>query len=465
MLLKYNRLSRRSFLRRAAGGIALAPFVPWLQAHGQASPPPRRVILFYWPNGISAGESSRFWPQGGETDFTIGSNEVLTDLFAAHRDHVVVLNGVTNRLRPDEYHGHETTAGELWTGYGVVEGVLGGRPEEDGYSRWAGGESVDRLMVRELAQRNGGQRPTPFGAVNLGVDWTVNTQINEAGLTSALIWDGREQPIQPEANPSSAYRTLFGSFVPSGETNPEQLRRRGLLNFLRADLGRLRATLGRADQAKLDAHLTGIRELEQRLGFGNGQGLGCEMPAQTQGVNVDRQDVRPALDAMIDIAVAALACNLTQVLTFQVGYNTWWHTLHWLDVPANGCPHHCLNHDGARDENTRGTHIAGVWGMNQFKRLIDRLRSVPEGDGTLLDNTACLFLTDFADADSHWTGNIPCVLAGGSSAWRTGRYLQFGAQSRWRAHNEVLLSLVHFLGLDHVQRVGEAGTGPLPGLV
>lgn len=463
MLMPQFSMSRRSLLGKMAAGAALAPFVPWLEAHGQSSPPPRRVLLFYWPNGVSAGESSRFWPRGSETEMVVDADDVLAPLLANHAGNVNVINGVTNRLRPDEYHGHETTSGELWTGYGVVEGQLGGRPEEDGYTRWGGGESVDRLMARELAARNGGSRPTPFGPVNLGVDWTVNTQINEAGLTSALVWDGREQPIQPEANPSSAFRTLFSG----GITDPgsaAQQRRRSVLDFVRGDLGRLQTKVGAADRAKIDAHLTGLRELERRLVNGGGLASSCSAPTSAQDVQPNQRDIRPELNAMLDIAVAALACNLTQVMTFQMGYNTWWNTLFWLDDPANRCPHHCLNHDGAANENQRGTHLAGVWGMAQFAALIDRLAAVPEGDGTLLDHTAVLFLTDFADADSHWTGNIPCVLAGGSTAWRTGRHLRLGREDQWRPHNEVLLSLVHFLGLEHISRVGEAGAGPLPGL-
>lgn len=452
------RLSRRALLRNLAVGAAAAPFVPWLEAHAQTSAPLRRVLLFYWPNGISAGESTRFWPTGSETDFSVGPNDVLHSLLSRHKANTLVLNGITNRLRPGEYHGHETTAGELWTGHGVVQGRLGGRPEEDGYTRWGGGESVDRLMARELTARNGGQRATPFGAVNLGVDWTVNTQINEAGLTSAMIWDGREQPIQPEADPRAAFRTLFG-----GGAGADMARRQSIIDFVRGDLRRLEGRVGAADKAKIDAHLSGLRDLERRLSSGSvALPPQCAAPTGTE-VAPDTRDIRPSMEAMMDIAVAALSCQRTQVLTFQVGYNTWWNTLHWLESPANGCPHHCLNHDGAEGDNTRGTHLAGVWGMEQFTRLVDKLAAVPEGDGTLLDHTAVVFLTDFADAGSHWTGNLPCVIAGGRAGLRTGRSLRFGTQeSQWRAHNDLLLSLVHFLGLDHVTQVGDVGAGPLP---
>ena len=103
------------------------------------------------------------------------------------------------------------------------------------------------------------------------------------------------------------------------------------------------------------------------------------------------------------------------------------------------------------------------WYAEQFAYLVGKLKDVPEGDGTMLDNTVVLWINEQGNGDTHSRDNIPVVLAGsGGGYFRTGRYLDFGGL----AHNDLFVSVLNAMGDESVTTFGidEICNGPLPGL-
>ena len=100
-----------------------------------------------------------------------------------------------------------------------------------------------------------------------------------------------------------------------------------------------------------------------------------------------------------------------------------------------------------------------------FAYLLDRLDSIPEGNGTMLDNTLVVWGSELGKGNSHSFQNIPFVLAGGlAGSVKTGRFLNYPNTTM---HNRLLVSICNLMGLPNIQTVGntDTGTGPLPDLV
>ena len=161
----------------------------------------------------------------------------------------------------------------------------------------------------------------------------------------------------------------------------------------------------------------------------------------------------------IDTMVAALACDQTRIATFMYENGNGQKVPRWLGIYEE---HHDLSHrqDAASlDKLTAiNTDIA-----EHYAYLLQKLDSIPEGDGTMLDNTFVVWANELGDGRYHRTENIPFVLAGGAGGYfETGRFIRAGGQD----HNRLLVSMCHAMGQTDVEAFGKEGlqTGPLVGL-
>ena len=157
----------------------------------------------------------------------------------------------------------------------------------------------------------------------------------------------------------------------------------------------------------------------------------------------------------MDIAVHALACDLTRVVTL-----TWGHAVNEAIISESGSGQTChqASHSGGEDFIK-----IKAWYTAQLAKLIQQLASVPEGNGTLLDNTVIFVGSDLANGGWHNHADMPFIIAGGHNAGISGgRSLRFNGT----AHNKILVSIAQFMGLP-INRFGtqDSNPGPLPGLI
>jgi hypothetical protein len=194
----------------------------------------------------------------------------------------------------------------------------------------------------------------------------------------------------------------------------------------------------------------------------------CEVPDAPVGIDYQDKAATPQVGAaFLDLLAMGLACDLARVATLQwggaLGANG---VFSWLS-DANGAPfavhHHDISHDLSNATSRERKIAIDAWYAGQLGQLIDRLKALPEGDGTVFDTTAIVWVNELSNGQAHSRRDMVYVIAGGCGGhFDTGRFLQFAGTP----HNDLLVSLCHAAGVD-VQTFGNPAycTGPLSGLI
>jgi hypothetical protein len=435
-------IDRRTLLTGAAGtAIAL----PWLEvfaprrALAQAALP-RRFIVVFTPNGLLPS----WTPAGSERDFAL--SPTLAPL-APHQDDLVVIRGLYQQGGGGD--GHQNGMGGMLTGAKLNAGQFGGTGSAP--AGWASGPSVDQ----RIAEAIGGV--TKLRSLELGV------QVGQADNWGRMCYRASNQPLPPEDDPAAVYARVFEDL----HTEPAALerlqrRRQSILDTVAGEYQRVARSLGTADRKRLDAHLDAVRDVELRLTrAGHQSGGNCSDPV-LPAVAKDANDAYPEIGALqTDLLVMALACDLTRVASLQWSRSVSQTRFTWLGI-SDG--HHDLSHLGdddalAVDKLTR----IGSWYAEQLASLIAKLKAVPEGDGTLFDNTLIFFCNELGKGNTHSRKDASYVLAGGAAApFETGRFLHYEGDI---PHNNLLVSLLQSFGLPD-ETFGDPAwcDGPLTGL-
>jgi hypothetical protein len=433
------RFSRRSLLLGLGAGVGMAPFVPLLESRA-ADGFPQRLILLFSANGTIY---NNWRPSGTEHDFTLGP--ILAPL-EPFKDDLIVIDGLRFNSG-GAGNNHMSGPSKFTCGTGLLAGneFTGGG---DASSGWGGGKSIDQVYADEAGKH------TPFASLELGV------RVRSANPRTRLSYAGPNQPIPPESNPYEVFNRLFAEFGHEKEVL-ERLRadRSSVIDVVKAQTERTHAQLSAHDKHKLDAHLSSLREIERRLE----NPVNCDVPVIGNEIDWDATENYETISQLqMDLLVMAMACDLTRVSTFMWNGSTSGQTYPWLGFDDE---FHYLSHEG--DSNTAAQDkltAINTWHAEQVAYLLELLDSVPEGDGTMLDNTIVLWGNELGKGNSHTHVKIPFVMAGGGGgAFETGRYLSYGNDP---PNNRLLVSILNGLGFDDITKYGELdnGSGPLPGL-
>jgi len=437
------RFTRRGMLASLGAGLAATPLLPLFESESKAADGDiARVVLMFSPNGTIR---PNWLPSGGTADFTFGP--ILAPLEPV-RDQILVLDGVRY---PGGGAGNNHMAGpsKFTSGTGLLAGdeFTGGG---DASSGWGGGTSVDQVHAGEV----GGE--TPFASLEFGV------RVTGSNPRHRLAYGGPNNPIPPESDPSAMFDRLFSEFG-ADQAELAQLRaeRRSVLDILNAQTSTIESRVSSADKLKMDAHLEGLREIEKRLDLDGATGEHCEVPEVSLPGDALATSAYPEVSALqLELLTMAFACDLTRAATFMWSGSTSGQSFPWLDINEG---HHDLSHegDGNGDAQSKLTQI-NTWYAEQFASFVQMLAAVPEGDGTMLDNTIVLWGNELSKGNTHQVDPVPLVMAGGSNLGiEPGRFLQFDDGT---LHNRVLVTILRALGHD-VDTFGEldGGSGALPG--
>ncbi len=403
--------TRRVWLRTLAGASLALPLSAVRPGRAGGAAYPQRLLVFFTPNGTVGSE---WFPEVEGPDFELST--VLAPL-APQRQDLVVLGGIDAE---SSYHGpgdqsHWNGMGHLLTGTELVE--LG----PSWY--WAGGISLDQAIAAAVGPA------TKLSSLELSVSWSPAT------VASRLSYRGAALPMPPEHDPAQAFQRVFADLP------PELLaRRRSVLDGTGAQLSQLRARVDPIDRHKIEQHLGAVRELERSLWFG--PSCSTDAPAA-----VSAEDFPLAGKAQMDLVVRAFACDVTRVATLMWSQAVGMTVMPWLGVAE---PHHTLSHELPENAAAQADLVKiGQWYASQLGYLIEALRAVPEGDGTLLDNTLVLWCSEVADGPSHSRRDLPLVLAGRAGGkLTTGRYVRFDHTGEARPHNDLLSYVAQTFGLE-----------------
>jgi len=463
------RLNRRAVLR-GAGGIAIA--LPWLEimgaekpAYAQAAVPAKRFLSVFQPGGTvtfsdQAGTvaSDRFWPTGSEAAPIMNS---ITKPFEAIQSKVLFVQGLK--------------MGPASTGEQHQEGIVGlltGSRQKAGANTYSNFASIDQVIA-ERFRAAGYTRPS----TEMAVRWATG---KSKGLLSAInslnfAAGGTHPPIPPQIDPQQIFR-MFAGLTPdtTGRRDIVTARKKSILDFVDERYAALASRLGAADKAKLEDHLTQIRQLENSLTTITPGTAVCKAPTavSTAGYNPatglqadnDGQVVDASTDAMIptvgkfmmDMMVMAMACDLTRVGTFQWSDTEAKHQFPWLNLSEH---HHFYQHDGGFKPNECAT--IGTWYSQQHAYLLQEMDKIDMGGHTLLDESVVFFGSELSHPGNHRKDNMPFILAGKGSGLRPGRHVRFSG----RTSNDLLVTILNLFG-DTRTAYGEPSynQGPLAGL-
>ncbi len=392
-------LTRRAVLKGIIGstlvGLALPTLDAMLDSHGTAyangSPLPRRFMSWFFGNGVRL---DRFVP----ADQGQGSAWALTEElapFANVKEYISVLSGFDNKAGYGRRGHHDGVAG-VFSGYPFIAIDPGGA----NYASKFGGPSIDQQVVKRL-QSQGVQTYLP--SMHVGVSKRITT--GEGPTLHYIAHKSPDESIESMQNPQDVYAQLFGNFVPKDD--PEGQLRVKMLDAVSADAKRLKARVGKVDQARIDAHLDSISQLQKQI-----QALPpvCTKPGVPTETNTDSPSGDEPLEAvsnvMADLVALAWSCDITRVTTWQqsgsVGGTVYWMTGATIEE-------HGLSHDPAGQELV---HQAVVFNMKCFAHLLETLKATPEGAGNVLDNSVILLGSDCAEGMTHSSFDQPIIVAG-----------------------------------------------------
>jgi hypothetical protein len=441
MLIMKKAIPRRTMLRGLGASLALPlldAMVPSLTAL-QKTParPVTRFGVMYVPNGMVM---EQWTPAADGVGFEL--TPTLAPLAPYQQDMIVMSNlaCVPTPGRPGGAHAKASTrfltdvsppTSETWLDAGI---------------------SMDQIIAKEIGAE------TQLASLELSVESAETAGACDVGFacayTNTISWLGAATPLPTEHNPRAVFERLFGdSRSTDTKTRLARIRQdRSVLDSVRDEVAHLQGALGAGDRSKLLEYLEAIRDVERRIQKAE-EHSGKELPVVEQPAGIP-----PTYDEhvklMCDLQVLAFQTDLTRVITFMLGRE-----FSGVTYPQIGVPdaHHPITHHQQEVEKIAKVAKINIYHVTQFAYLLEKLRSTPDGDGTLLDHAIAMYGTGMGDCNAHDPRSIPLVLAGGRSVQlRGGRHLRYPKETPLA---NLHLTLLDKLGI-HLDRMGDS-TGRL----
>lgn len=446
MMIARKALPRRTVLRGLGVTLAL-PFldamVPALSALGDA---PRRLGFIYIPNGVAMNFTGvNYWrPPDPQEPFEL--SPILAPL-APVRDRVLVVSGLGHRQADGAEPVDDGANGDH--ARGTTTWLTGVRPLHTESTAVRNGISADQLAAAVLG------RDTTLPSLELGIG--INYLEGNCGngyscvYLNTLAWRSATTPVPTEDNPRVVFERLFGHGRVAAERLADARQNRSILDSVLEQTLRLQQTLGPADRATLDGYLDATREVERRL-----------QAAETRGGDAARSFERPLsiperfdehVSLMYDMLWIAFQADITRVATFMLGVE-----LNMRTYPEIGITdrHHALSHHGDDPMRIERYSKVNIYQTDLFAKFVDKLRSTPDGDGTLLDHSMLLYGAGLSDPNLHTHFDLPLSLIG--RGVKGGRHLVYPAGTPM---TNLLVSMLDRSGVP-VDELGDS-TGPLGG--
>jgi hypothetical protein len=409
--------------------------LPWLEslpvwgiapmAGGEPAPCPKRFAALFMACGVN---TDHWWAKGSGADMELGKSlqpmaplkakmNFITGLFNKHATGVGIHPGQT---------------GNILSGAALKKGA-----------ELKGGVSVDQVLANRIGQE------TVQPSLVLGCEQPI-TGYHETNFSMAysshISWQSATSPVPMEVYPSLAFDSLFD--------NRGHKRNQSILDRVKDEA----ASLGSAgDRAKLDEYLSSVREVEKRVtpmrdaqekAGERGQPVAM-MPRPDNGLP---EDIREHMRLMCDIVALGFQTDKTRVATLLLCRDISGLFYPFLNVRTS---HHPSSHDDLSDAYERVTRYY----VSQFAYLASRLDAMPEGDGTVLDHSCLMFLSNMWSGSKHDSTKLPLLLAGGlGGTLETGRVLDYtGKGDANRKLCSLYLSVLDHIGVK-LDRFGDADT-------
>jgi len=320
------------------------------------------------------------------------------------------------------------------------------------------GVSVDQLAAQKVGDA------TRFASLELGIDRSRQSGECDSGYSCAyssnIAWKTENTPVPAETNPRLVFERLFAgsSDVSAKAVRAEREKyQKSILDYVLDDAGRLQNRLGANDKRKLDEYLTSVRELETRLSRIEKENRASPGAfAKPAGVP---KEYRDHLRLMCDLMVLAWQTDSTRITTLVFANESSNRSYPFIDVSEG---HHDLSHHGKDPKKQEKIAKINKFHMEQFAYMLMKMKSVQEGDRTLLDNSMIVYGSGIGDGNRHNHDELPVVLMGkGGGTIKSGRHVKYDKNTPLA---NLWLSMLDRMGAKNVDTLGD-GTGRLTDLV
>lgn len=441
-------LTRRTILK----GLGTTMALPWLEAMlpgqgflssvkaAESAKSPVRMAFIFFPNGAIMED----WKCEGEgKDFKLSKT---LEALSPYKSDLTVFSGLTQnhgRANGDGGGDHARNAGVFLTGC---------QPRKTSGANIQAGVSVDQAAAAVIGQQ------TKLPSLELGVDRSQNAGNCDSGYSCAyssnISWKTPTTPMAKEVNPRLAFERLFGTGEDFKSRARRDLYRQSILDLVAEDAAQLKNRLGQTDRRKMDEYFTSVRELELRIQ--QSAVAPSEVPEYDlpEGIPKETQE---HIRLMYDIMALAFQTNTTRIATFMLANAGSNRTYPMVGVTDG---HHNLSHHQNDKDKIEKIKKIDKFLIGEFAYFLDKLKSVKEGDKTLLDNSMILYGSAISDGNRHQHHDLPIVLAGkGGGTIQSGRHWAYPNETPM---NNLFLSMLHRMGVEQ-KSLGDS-QGPLKGL-
>ena len=447
MFLTKKHLPRRTFLR-GAGILLSMPFleamVPASALAGQtaAAQTKTRFTGVFVPHGMAPGH----WVPTGET--TGFEFPMILQPLEPFRDSTIVMSGLWSKSA-------EPPPGVTGADHWVASAYLcAQKPKKTAGADIVNGVTIDQIIARKIGQ------DTLLPSLELAVEDPGANSSNcgegySCAYTNSISWPSPTRPLPMEINPQVVFQRLFGD----GSTQAERAQNRrddeSILDSISQKLNRFKADVGISDRQRIDQYVEDVREIERRLQIA--AKASAVAPSATMPVGVP-ESFDEHIKLQFDLLTLAFQADITRVSTVLYARD-----LTGRSYPESGTTisFHGGSHHAEDPKKIAEYAILNRYHVKMFAYFLEKLRSTPDGDGTLLDHAVVLYGSNMGNSNQHLHYDVPHVLAGRASGrLKGGRHLAY--PSRTVPTGNLLVSILDLFGVRE-DAIGDS-TGRLANL-
>ncbi len=407
MIITNKALPRRTFLRGAGVALALPlldAMIPVFSKASGAASPVRRLGFVYIPMGCNWFQ---WFPKqvGNLTELS----PTLSTL-APVLDQLTVFSNL--ELKNSYSPGNHATSNS-----GFLSAARAKQTEGADYEL---ATTVDQIAAKQIGKE------TRLPSLELAVDLTTPIGACDGGMScvyeNSLSWSSPTTPLPSEANPRVLFERLFGD----GGTAADQLaalREDGsMIDFVSDDIAHVQRKLGAGDRTKLSQYLESVREIERRIQKAEEQMAKSPLPDLDRPVGVPSAYADHA-KLMFDLQVLAMQTDITRIISFQLAREASTRTYPEVGISE---AHHPISHHGNDPEKLGKLAKINAYHVSLFAYYLEKLKSTPDGDGSLLDHSMIVLGSGMGNPDVHNHVNLPIVLVGGGAGkLKGGRHIKY----------------------------------------
>ncbi len=450
-----KHIPRRTFVRGLGATVGL-PFLDAMVPAGRllartkrpASTDLTRLVCIEMVHGAAGsnewGASQHLWsPAAVGRDFDL--NPSALSPLEPFRDHLTIVSetdvGMAEAFQPKEIGGDHFRSSAVF--------LTQSHPKQTEGSDVFVGTSLDQLYAQRFGQ------DTPIPSMQLCIE-----NINQSGgcaygytcvYTDSISGASPTEPLPVIRDPRVAFDQLFGAGGTADERAARRRTDRSILDWITGRVAQLQRQLGPTDRERMERYLENIREIERRIQKveeHNVSGEVRELPEAPAGVpDSFEEHVR----LMFDLQALAFASDMTRVFSLKMGRDSSARVF-----PESGVnkPFHPASHHGGNEKAVRGFAQINRYHVSMIPYLLEKLQDTMEGDTHLLDKTMVVYGSPMGDPNLHNHKRCPLFVVGGANGQLAGN-LHIKAPDGTPMAN-VMLSLLHKLGLDDMERFGDS---------